>query len=45
MTYAVNSISQWVNKSLRNEAGLWIHLVSALYFALPAYLLIQILQS
>ena len=45
MTYAVHSVSQWVNKSLRNEAGMWIHLVSALYFALPALLLVQILQS
>lgn len=45
MTYAVNSISQWVNKSLQNEAGLWIHLVSALYIALPALLLLDILQT
>ena len=45
MTYAVNAISQWVNKTFRNEAGLWIHLVSALYFALPALLLLNILQS
>ena len=45
MTYAVNAISQWVNKSLRDERGLWIHLVSALYFALPALLLVNILQS
>ncbi len=45
MTYAVNSISQWVNKTLKNEAGLWIHLVSALYLALPALLLLDILQT
>ncbi len=45
MTYAVNTISQWVNKTLRNEAGLWIHLISALYFILPALLLLNILQS
>ncbi len=45
MTYAVNTLSQWVNKTLRNEAGLWIHLVSALYIALPALLLLDILQS
>ncbi|MCY4144845.1 MAG: hypothetical protein OXE95_12490 [Chloroflexi bacterium] len=45
MTYAVNSISQWVNKTLRNRAGLWIHLVSALYIALPALLLLDILQT
>ncbi|MYD38747.1 MAG: hypothetical protein F4W97_08030 [Chloroflexi bacterium] len=44
MTYAVNSISQWVNKSLKNKAGLWIHLVSALYLALPALLLLEVLQ-
>ena len=45
MSYAVNTISQWVNKTLRNEAGLWIHLVSALYIALPALLLLDILQT
>ncbi len=45
MTYAVNSLGQWVNKSLRNEAGLWIHLVSALYFILPALMLLGILQA
>ncbi len=45
MTYAVNTISQWVNKTLRNKAGLWIHLVSALYIALPALLLLDIVNS
>ena len=45
MTYAVNTFGQWVNKSLSNEAGLWIHVVSALYFALPAILLLNIVIS
>ncbi len=45
MTYAVNAIGQWVNKTLNNEFGLWIHLVSALYLGLPALLLLEILQS
>lgn len=45
MTYAVNAISQWVNKTLQNESGLWIHLVSALYLALPALLLLDIVQT
>ena len=45
MTYAVNTFGQWVNKSLSNEAGVWIHLVSALYFALPAILLLNIVIS
>ncbi len=44
MTYAVNTFGQWVNKSLENDAGLWIHLVSALYFALPALLLLNIVN-
>ena len=40
MTYAVNTIGQWVNKSLADESGRWIHIVSlALYFLLPALLL------
>ena len=43
MTYAVNTFGQWVNKSLDNDAGLWIHIVSAGYFALPLILLLQIL--
>ena len=42
MTYAVNSFGQWVNKSLSSESGLWIHLISALYFILPALLLFNI---
>ena len=45
MTYAVNSIGQWVNKSLADESGRWIHLVSALYFALPALLLLEIVRA
>lgn len=44
MTYAVNTFGQWVNKSLENDAGLWIHLVSAIYFAAPAILLLNILS-
>jgi len=45
MTYAVNTIGQWVNKSLADETGRWIHIVSALYFALPAFLFLEILRS
>lgn len=45
MTYAVNTIGQWVNKSLANESGLWIHLVSALYFLIPLSLLTGIVQA
>ena len=44
MTYAVNTFGQWVNKSLSNESGLWIHLVSACYFVVPALLLINIVN-
>lgn len=44
MTYAVNTFGQWVNKSLENDAGLWIHIISALYFAAPAILLLNILN-
>lgn len=45
MTYAVNTLGQWVNKSLADESGRWIHIVSALYFALPALLLLNILRA
>lgn len=45
MTYAVNTIGQWVNKSLADETGRWIHIVSSLYFALPAFLFLEILRS
>lgn len=45
MTYAVNTFGQWVNKSLANEAGLWIHIVSAFYFLVPAALLLSILGA
>ena len=45
MTYAVNTFGQWVNKTLENEAGLWIHIVSSLYFAAPAILLLNILSA
>ncbi len=45
MTYAVNTMGQWVNKSLDDATGLWIHLVSALYFLLPAFLLLRILGA
>ena len=45
MTYAVNTFGQWVNKSLSNESGLWIHVVSSIYFLVPAILLLNNLQS
>ena len=45
MTYAVNTLGQWVNKSRADNSGRWIHLVSALYFLLPAYLLLKILNA
>ena len=45
MTYAVNTLGQWVNKSLDNDSGLWIHVVSAFYFILPVILLLNIVQS
>ncbi|MCY3779682.1 MAG: hypothetical protein OXG78_05185 [Chloroflexi bacterium] len=45
MTYAVNTFGQWVNKSLDNDAGRWIHIVSAIYFLLPAILLLNIIRS
>ena len=45
MTYAVNTFGQWVNKSLANESGLWIHIVSALYFVVPGISLVNILNS
>lgn len=44
MTYAVNALGQWVNKTLHNENNIWIHLVSGLYLILPAILLWNILQ-
>ena len=44
MTYAVNTFGQWVNKSLENDSGLWIHVISAIYFVLPAILLLNIVQ-
>ena len=44
MTYAVNTFGQWVNKSLANESGLWIHVVSSAYFLIPAILLLNIVQ-
>lgn len=44
MTCAVNAFGQWVNKSLSNDAGLWIHIVSAIYFILPAILLLNIVS-
>ncbi len=44
MTYAINTFGQWVNKSLANDAGLWIHVVSAVYFMVPAILLLNILN-
>ena len=45
MTYAVNTIGQWVNKTLDNNDGLWIHVISAIYFILPVILLLNIVQS
>ncbi len=45
MTYAVNTFGQWVNKSLNNDSGLWIHIVSAFYFIIPVVLLLNIVQS
>jgi len=44
MTYAVNTFGQWVNKSLENDTGLWIHIVSAVYFVAPAILLFNIVN-
>jgi len=47
MTYAVNTLGQWVNKTInpnRNSA-LWTHIVSSIYLILPAILLWNILQS
>jgi len=45
MTYAVNTVGQWVNKSLADESGRWIHIVSSIYFLLPAFLLLDILRT
>ena len=45
MTYAMNTIGQWANKTLGAESGIWIHLVSAIYFLVPVILLLRILQS
>lgn len=45
MTYAVNTVGQWVNKSLADDSGRWIHIVSLAYFLLPALLLLEILRA
>lgn len=45
MTYAVNTLGQWVNKSLADASGRWIHIVSSIYFALPALLLLDIVRA
>lgn len=47
MSYAVNALGQWVNKTINNdhESALWTHIVSSLYLILPAILLWNILQS
>lgn len=45
MTYAINTFGQWVNKSLENDAGVWIHAVSAAYFVVPAILLLNIVSA
>ncbi len=44
MTYAVNTLGQWVNKSLADESGRWIHIVSLSYFLLPALLFMHSLK-
>lgn len=45
MTYAVNALGQWVNKTMKSENYIWIHIVSSVYLILPAILLWNILQS
>ena len=43
MTYAVNTLGQWLNKTLKSETALWTHIVSAVYLLAPAILLRGIL--
>jgi len=45
MTYAVNALGQWVNKTMKSQTPIWTHLVSGVYLILPAILLWNILQS
>lgn len=45
MTYAVNALGQWVNKTMKSQSHIWTHLVSAIYLILPAILLWNIIQS
>jgi hypothetical protein len=45
MTYAVNALGQWVNKTLHGKNAIWTHLVSTSYLILPAILLWNIIQS
>jgi len=45
MTYAVNAFGQWVNQTMKSSNHIWTHLVSAVYLALPAILLWNIIQS
>jgi hypothetical protein len=45
MTYAVNALGQWINKTMNSKNAVWIHLVSAIYLILPAILLWNIIQS
>ena len=45
MTYAVNAIGQWVNKTMNRQTTIWTHLVSAIYLTLPALLFWNIIQS
>jgi len=45
MTYAVNALGQWVNKTMNSSNAIWTHLISTLYLILPAILLWNIIQS
>lgn len=45
MTYAVNALGQWVNKTMKSKNAVWTHLVSAIYLTLPAILLWNVIQS
>lgn len=45
LTYAINALGQWVNKTLKSPNPFWIHLVSLAYLILPAFLLWNIIQS
>lgn len=45
MTYAVNAIGQWLNKTLQVSGHQGVHLVSIAYLTLPAILLCNIVQA